>query len=306
MQMSHSQNTLNIIGVASCYGAQDLRCADGPFTLKQLHLKEELQKQGFNILWDKNIYPESMPVDKKSNTSLILDVCKQLSKQVHQSILNKQRFIIIGGDHSCAIGTWSGVHSALNNKLKTKLNKQNDSGLIWIDAHMDSHTPETSPSGAIHGMPIATLLGHGDEEFCNIAIKGPKLKPQNICLVGIRSFEKGEADLLEKLGVKVFYMDDIHKQGLKKILLMAKKHVSDHTSSYGLSIDLDAIDPAQAPGVGSPEKNGINGEELTKCLKNMDFSDNFLGIEIAELNSNKDDDDKTAKLAIEIIQATFL
>ena len=293
--MSHLKKSFHIIGVASCYGAQDLRCADGPQILKHLHLKEELEKQGFNIHWDKNIYPENMPVDKESNTSLVLDICKQLARQVHNLVSTKQKFIVIGGDHSCAIGSWSGVRSAIN--------KKDDFGLIWIDAHMDSHTPNTSPSGAIHGMPLATLMGHGDDEFCNIEQEGQKLKPENLCLVGIRSFEQGESALLEQLGVKVFYMEDIQKLGLEKVLIMAQEHVRQQTSSYGISIDLDAIDPIQAPGVGSPEENGLNGQELTKCLKNMDFSENFLGIEVAELNSDKDDDDKTARLAIKIIQA---
>jgi len=295
--MDQKQQNLNIIGVASCYGAQDLRCADGPLTLKQLHLKETLENKGWNIHWDKNIYPVNMPADQPSRHALVFDICKQLARQTHKFISQDQQFIVIGGDHSCAIGTWSGVYSALK--------KTNDFGLIWIDAHMDSHTTKTSPSGAIHGMPLAVLLGFGDQTFCNIELTGQKLKPQNLCLIGIRSFEQDEADLLNKLGVKIFYMHDIQELGLHKVLQLAKEHVSEQSHAYGISIDMDAIDPAQAPGVGSPEKNGLNGKELVESLAAMDFSDNFLGLEIAELNSNKDDNNKTAQLAIDLIQATL-
>jgi len=295
--MNHNSEKINIIGVASCYGAQDMRCAGAPNILKKLRLKEALENQGYNICWNKNIYPENLPVDQASNTALVLDICKQLARQVHNSVSLKERFVVVGGDHSCAIGTWSGVYSGLND--------QNEFGLIWIDAHMDSHTPETSPSGAIHGMPLASLLGYGSEDFYNIEKNGQKLKPQNLCLIGIRSFEQGEADLLNKLGVKVFYMKDVRELGLKKVLNLAKEHVCKQSSAFGISIDLDAIDPQQAPGVGSPEQDGLNGQELSDCLAKMNLSEHFLGIEIAELNSDKDYDDKTAKLAISIIQAAL-
>ncbi|HFE38461.1 MAG TPA: arginase, partial [Gammaproteobacteria bacterium] len=172
--MNQKQKNLNIIGVASCYGAQDLRCANGPLTLKKLHLKETLENKGWHIQWDKNIYPQSLPVDQNASYLLVLDICKQLARQTHKLVMQDQRFIVIGGDHSCAIGTWSGVYSAL----------ERDFGLIWIDAHMDSHTRKTSPSGALHGMPLAALLGHGDKALCNIERPGQKLKPQNLCLVG--------------------------------------------------------------------------------------------------------------------------
>ena len=295
--MNQISKKTHIIGVASCYGAQDQRCADGPKILKHLQLKEILEKQGLDIHWNKNIYPAAMPVDQASNTAVVLDICKQLARQVQNFVSIKERFVVIGGDHSCAIGTWSGAYCGMA--------EQDDFGLIWIDAHMDSHTTQTSPSGAIHGMPLAALLGQGDEAFYNLEKNGQKLKPHNLCLIGIRSFEEGEEKLLNKLGVRIFYMEDVQKLGLKKVLTLAKEHVCEHSQAYGISIDLDAIDPIQAPGVGSPEQNGLNGQKLAECLANMDLSEGFLGIEIAELNSDKDDDDKTARLAINIIQAAL-
>jgi len=295
--MANTSKAIKIFGVASCYGAQDLRCADAPSVLKRLRLKDTLEAQGLDTQWDKNIYPDYMPVDQSSNTALVLDICKQLAKQIHKTRSCGERFVVVGGDHSCAIGTWSGVQASLNHN--------EDYGLIWIDAHMDCHTPKTSPSGAIHGMPLAALLGYGDEDFCKIETETTKLKPENLCLIGIRSFEQGEADLLNKLGVKIFYMEDVNKLGLDNVLKLAHEHVCEHTQTYGISIDLDAIDPLQAPGVGSPEKNGLNGQELITSLSKLNHTEGFLGIEIAELNSTKDNDDRTAKLAIKLIEATL-
>jgi len=295
--MAQILNKVSIVGFASCYGAQDMRCANGPLILKELHLQQLLEKQNLAVQWMKNIYPEYAPNNKEANTRLVYDVCHDLAEQLQKIIGNNEQFVVVGGDHSCAIGTWSGVFAGLR--------KNQDFGLIWIDAHMDSHTPDSSPSGAIHGMPLASLMGYGDEAFSSLIAPEKKLKPENLCLVGIRSFEQKEAELLQNSGVKIFYMADVEKLGLQTVLQMAQDHVCQSTSHYGISIDLDAIDPMQAPGVGSPEKHGLSGEELITCLKKLDKSKNFLGIEIAELNSDKDRDDITAKLAIEIIQACF-
>ncbi len=292
--MNNQFTQVHIIGVASCYGAQDLRCADAPLILQQLNLTETLSKSTQKVHWDKNIHPTIHPIDDVSKKALVFDVCKQLATQTHQLTLKSHKFVIIGGDHSCAIGTWSGVHAGLP--------KPKDFGLIWIDAHMDSHTPETSPSQAIHGMPVAALLGFGDPSFCHIEGPDQKIKPQNLCLIGVRSFEPAEADLLKKLGVKIFHMQDVQTLGMKKTLQLAKEHVSKNRQPFGISIDLDAIDPKYAPGVGSPEHNGIQAKELIDALASLHYSNNFLGIEIAELNSHNDRDNKTAKLAINIIQ----
>ncbi len=140
----------------------------------------------------------------------------------------KKQIVVIDGDHSCAIGTWSGVYSALAQQIANP-----QLGLIWIDAHMDSHTMATSPSGAIHGMPVASLLGHGETKLCRIASNANKIQPANLCLIGIRSFEPAEAQLLNKLGVKVFYMKDIHEHGFQQVFEHAKTHVTQNSDKYG-------------------------------------------------------------------------
>jgi len=289
---------VTIIGYASCDGAMDQRCNTGPSAIQDLHLVDRLSQMNFNVSWDKNIVSDHQPMDSSDTLSVISNNCKELARQTKSAVEENSQIVVIGGDHSCAIGTWSGVHSALKNEsANAKL------GLIWIDAHMDSHTADTSKSGAIHGMPVATLLGHGEPSLCNIENTAPKILPENLCLVGIRSYEPEEKTLLDHLGVKVFYMSDIEPQGIESILSQAQAHISNNSTHIGISFDLDAIDPQDAPGVGSPERDGINGESLIKALKACDFQKNFLGIEITELNSSRDHVDKTAKLAIEAILA---
>ena len=286
---------IQIIGYASCYGAQDHRCDSGPLTLKNLKLSETLRDSNIDAHWAPYITADHAPETQADTLAVITGNCKDLAGQTRSAVEGGKQIVVIGGDHSCAIGTWSGVYSALPPTSAL--------GLIWIDAHMDSHTMETSPSRAIHGMPVASLLGHGDPKLCSIESTENKIHPENLCLVGIRSFEEAEAQLLNKLGVKVFYMDDIHEHGLNKILKLAHEHVTRQSNKFGISLDLDAIDPEDAPGVGSPESFGISGKSLIKALKNIEFDENFIGIEIAELNSNRDHVDKTARLAIEAILA---
>ena len=286
---------IQIIGYASCYGAQDQRCDTGPIAIKNLDLTQQLEAASFEVSWSNDITPDHKPTSNQDTLTVISDNCKELARQTHSAVTENKQIVVIGGDHSCAIGTWSGVYSALS--------EPTNFGLIWIDAHMDSHTMESSPSGAIHGMPVATLLGYGLPELTGIQSTNKKILPQNLCLVGIRSFEADEADLLNKLGVKVFYMEDIDKLGLNQVIKLAKDHVSRNNNKYGISLDLDAIDPQDAPGVGSPETHGISGVSLIEALKYNDFKTNFIGIEITELNSSRDSVDKTARLAINAILA---
>ena len=162
--MGHAQttnNTLTLIGAASCTGAKDTRCDMGPETIRAGHLIPQLHEAGIKAEWDQIIRPRT----NSSDIEAIVDLCTQLETQIHSNVSNKQKFSLIGGDHSCAIGTWSGVANAIGNE---------STGLIWFDAHMDSHTIETSPSGAIHGMPLACLLGHGEPSLCNIGKPGQK------------------------------------------------------------------------------------------------------------------------------------
>jgi len=204
---------------------------------------------------------------------------------------------VIGGDHSCAIGTWTGVAHAYH--------EQGDIGLIWIDAHMDSHTPQTTETQNLHGMPLSHLFGTGFDSLLTVLDPAPKLKPENVCLIGIRSYQSAEYQFLEKLGVKIIFMEEVLQRGMPAVFAAALAHVSRATIGVGISIDLDALDPCDAPGVGYREANGITADDLLTALAKFPLATPFLGLEITEYNPLRDEKQKTAKLLIEIIRAVY-
>lgn len=174
-------------------------------------------------------------------------------------------------------------------------------GLVWIDAHMDSHTPETSPSGRIHGMPLAALLGQGAPELVGIAGFSPKLRPEHLALVGVRSYERAEADLLERAGVKIFFMEEVRRRGIRTVLDDALNLASSSATGYGISIDLDAFSPMESPGVGSPEPDGLHYLELDRLLKGIANDPRLLAIELAEFNPHRDIQGRTLALIQELL-----
>lgn len=201
---------------------------------------------------------------------------------------------MLGGDHTCAVGTWTGIAGAL--AVRGPL------GLVWIDAHMDAHTPSTSPSGMLHGMPLACLLGHGDPRLT--AITGDaRLDPGRVCLVGVRNFETGEAALLRRLGVRVFFMHEVARRGLDAVLADALATAGEGAAGVGLSLDLDALDPRDAPGVGTPAPGGIRGTELVRSLARTAASAALAGVEIVEYNPYRDRGGVTARLVGDVLGA---
>ncbi|TCV88976.1 arginase [Sulfurirhabdus autotrophica] len=282
---------IKIIGVASGWGAQDQGCAKGPEVLREHGLQAQLLADGISVAWDETLFP----VPEKNKIHLISSLCERLAGKVSGMIVNGSLPVILGGDHSCAIGTWSGVVLATRNSGPL--------GLIWIDAHMDSHTPETSPSGALHGMPLACLLGYGITSLVELGGFYPKLLPQHVCLVGVRSFEAGESELLKKLGVRIFFMDEVRRRGVGVVMQDALNIAQQGTAGFGVSIDLDALDPFEDPGVGSPSPDGIMGVELLDALKQIKECVNLLGIEVVEYNPDRDQNTVTANRAIQLLAA---
>jgi arginase len=208
---------------------------------------------------------------------------------------NGEKFVVIGGDHSCAIGTWSGVSDALQ--------YSGSLGLIWIDAHLDMHVPETTHSGAIHGMPVACLLGRGAPELVSVAETGPAIDPRHLCLVGARSFEPEEITFAERLGIHVIWMDEVRRLGIDKALSRARDIATNGTVGFGLSLDMDAFDPTDAPGVGTPEPGGIDAGLALRAWDSLVRDPQCLGIEIAEYNPSRDVDARTALLMADYMSA---
>lgn len=187
-----------------------------------------------------------------------------------------QKFINIGGDHSMGIGTWSGVSETVG-----------DFGLLWIDAHMDAHTPETSPSKNVHGMPVASLLGYGDDRLTKVLNVNPKMKPENIVLIGIRSYEPEEEEFLNKMGVKVLKMENLESSELPNIVNHEIGIFKSRGLKTGISFDLDVIDPSEFVAFGTPVKNGFKSKDCLDMFASLDKA-NILGIEFVEYNKKID------------------
>lgn len=275
-------DTLALIGYASGIAANNSGCKDGP-----LKLYSSLKIA--NTSWHSMVKQEG---PKAEQLRIVTQLCSRLAVITRQLTLQHQPFAVIGGDHSSAIGTWSGVSTAL---------APNRLGLIWIDAHLDSHTVATTPSGNIHGMPLASLLGHGAESLTGLLSTQPKLRPEDICIIGTRSYESAEYQLLKSLNVKIFFMEEVKQRGLKTIILEALNIVTANTHGFGFSIDLDAIDPQDAPAVSYPEQDGLNGEELCQALQHVTQFSKPLGIEIVEFNPHQDQNNKTEQLIARLL-----
>jgi arginase len=226
----------------------------------------------------------------------VRDLSVRLARRVHVATATSRFPLVLGGDHSVAIGTWSGAAAAMR--------PHGPFGLIWIDAHMDAHLPHTSPSGNLHGMPLACLLGYGDERLVSVC-GAPALRPEHVCLVGVRSFEEGEAALLDRLGVRIFFMEEVERRGLSAVMRDAQAIVTWGTAAVGLTLDLDALDPEDAPGVGTPEPGGIRARDLLPELTVLGQSSRLAAAEIVEYDPRHDRGDRTARLVESIAKATF-
>ena len=288
---STPHRSLIVIGAASGAGAPDPGSAEGPDALRRYRAFHATPLQ--HVEWDAILRVPRAQQDTPLHAVAALSA--RLAAEV-EAVLQAGNFpLVVGGDHSCAIGTWSGVHHGLAERGPT--------GLIWIDAHMDSHTFATTPSGQIHGMPLAVLLGHGEATLT--AIDGPqaKLRPEHVCLIGVRSFEAGEAALLHRLGVRVFDMDEVRRRGLAEVFDDALAIVRQGTAGFGVSVDLDALDPDEEPGVTTPVPGGLRRAELAAALSRLRGDPAFVAMEIVEYNPRRDRGHATADAAGAIVGA---
>lgn len=278
---------LTLIGYASGLAANNPGCEEGPFQLERKLITNVLLNSSVKSHWQAMLVPEVE--SKKELLTQVAELTTQLAKITYNLAKQKKPFVVFGGDHSSAIGTWSGVAAA-------ELSAGNSIGLIWIDAHMDSHTFNTTPSGNIHGMPLAALLGYGEGALTKILLSQPKLHPEQVSLIGIRSFEAEEAALLHDLGVRIYKLPEIKQRGLRIIMQEAIARAKQGTAGFGVSLDLDAIDPKDAPGVGVPEPNGIIGCDLCQTLTMLQQEKQLFGVEIVEYNPALNEEYKTEQL----------
>lgn len=286
MNMSANKRKIHLLGYASGIAGVNHKCGEAPIALQKTSYLQQSQ-----FIWD-GIYtprPHQSPAEETKR------LCLELALNTAKLTKENEFFIVLGGDHTSAIGTWSGVFTALHTK--------GPFGLIWIDAHMDSHVPETSASGRFHGMPLASLLGYGDQMFTQLLAPLPKVQPHQLCLIGVRSYEPEEARLLKQLNVRVFYIEEVMQRGLQTVFDEALELVNKGTIGYGISLDIDSIDPLEAPAVDVPESGGLKVQELMDVLAQVSHDPRLIGAEIVEFNPSQDKDKITENMILGLIQA---
>lgn len=276
----------------------------GPSAIHVAGLIKKLIRQGHSIADIQSIGGRDFEILlREDNTNVrflkdILNVCTELKSVVTQQLQRGQTPLVLGGDHSQAIGTISGISNFYKKQGK-------DIGVIWVDAHTDMNTPESSPSGNIHGMPLATLLGHGHPDLLALNGTSPSLKPENIAIIGARDVDSTEIPLVRELGVRVYTMSEIDRRGASTCFREAIYHVGQNTAGIHLSFDLDGIDPKDAPGVGTPVPGGLSLREAHLICELIHQSKTLIGMEMVELNPILDISNRTGELAVWLIQSTF-
>jgi len=275
----------------------------GPSALRYADLNEKLQELGHEVhdLGDMDvIIPETRHFGDPKAKYLreISDACVHLAETVVRVYEEGRTPLVLGGDHSIAMGTVSGMSEAFR-RQKKKL------GLIWFDAHADMNTPEISPSGNVHGMPMAAILGYGPRELTHIFGFAPKMLPENVVMIGIREVDVAERELVKKSGVRVFTMKEIDKRGIGTVLDEAISLVTNRTDGFSATLDADFLDPYESPGVATPVRGGADYREAHLAMEMLADTKKMVSFEITEINPILDEHNKTAHFGTELILSAF-
>lgn len=290
---------LAIIGMPMDLG-QTRRGVDmGPSAIRYAGINERL-KPLFDEIADLGDIPIGRPevaIDQETNLrnlQLIAEKSSLLAEKIDEVIEVGSFPLILGGDHSIAIGTLAGVSKHYQNL-----------GVIWYDAHGDLNTAETSPSGNIHGMPLAVSLGVGHSLLTEISGYKPKIKPENVVIIGARSLDDGEKALIKEKNIKVYTMHEIDRMGMAQIMEETIAYLKERTDGVHLSLDLDGLDPSDAPGVGTPVIGGISYRESHLAMEMLEEAKIITSAEFVEVNPILDDKNKTAIVAVELMGSLF-
>jgi arginase len=299
MKRSH----IAIIGAPMDLGSGRRGVDMGPSAIRLAGLNEKLISLGYEVDDLGNVavaQPESCPIGKTEARYLpqIALTCERLADMVEGAADKGQVPVVLGGDHSVAIGTVSGISRYFHKR-------QSSMGLIWIDAHADMNTPSTSPSGNVHGMPLSCVIGAGPKELTNIGGYAPKVQPSHVVLIGLRSVDDIERFNVRGAGVHPFTMRDIDERGLPSVIREALDIVTAGTAGFHLSFDLDAVDPREAPGVGTPVPGGITYREAHLAMELICDSRKMTSLEMVEVNPVLDEANRTASLAVELVTSAL-
>ncbi|HEX2250196.1 MAG TPA: arginase [Gemmatimonadales bacterium] len=294
---------VHVLGVPMDLGSGRRGVDMGPSAIRIAGVAHRLLELGHKVIDDGDIPIKNMEELRVGNerARYLPEIARAsgiVARKVERITLLGHFPLVLGGDHSVAIGTVSGLASATRQQGKRL-------GLLWIDAHGDINTPETTPSGNIHGMPLAALLGFGAPELTSIGGSAPKVEPRNVALVGVRSLDSGEKQRLRETGVQVHTMSDIDRHGVHRVMKKALGRVTDGTDFVHVSMDLDVVDPSVAPGVGTPVKGGLDYREAHLIMEVLADAGVMTSLELVEVNPILDECNASAEFAVELVQSGF-
>ena len=273
----------------------------GPSAVRVASLNSRIASLGYDVIDLGNIaveQAEALPEGDAHAKYLpqIAAACEDLSLRVARALDAGRMPLVLGGDHSVAVGTVGGVSKFFRERGQ-------GIGLIWLDAHADMNTPDTSPSGNIHGMPLACIMGMGPAELADLLGYRPKVAPRNAVIVGLRDVDQLERPHVKDSGVRAFTMRDIDERGLRSVMEDAVRMATDGTAGFHLSLDMDFVDPQHAPGVGTPVRGGATYREAHLAMEMICDSGRMLSMEVVEVNPVIDEVNRTADLAVELIMS---
>jgi arginase len=292
-----------IIGAPLDLGAGRRGVDMGPSAVRVANLNTRLAELGYDVedLGNVPVVQRESQGEVHSRAKYlpqIAETCTLVADMVDQALGANKFPLVLGGDHSIAVGTVSGA-SRYFHRRREKL------GLIWIDAHTDMNTPESSPSGNVHGMPLACCVGQGPKELTNIFGYCPKVNPTNVALVGIRSVDGPERNIVQHSGVHAFTMRDIDERGMRAVFEAAIRVAGEGTAGIHVSLDMDAVDPQEAPGVGTPVQGGITYREAHLAMEMLGDTGRVTSMDVVEVNPVIDDANRTAILAVELVMSAM-
>ena len=295
--------TVHVVGVPMDLGSGRRGVDMGPSAIRIAGLEQHLTELGQTVIDEGDLLIHNMEELKVGNLQArylaeIARANRLLAEHVRRIVRRGHFPLVLGGDHSIAVGTVSGL-AAWGRSRGKKV------GVLWVDAHSDINTPATSPSGNVHGMPLAALLGLGPSALTSIGGRFRKVAPENVALVGIRSVDEGERTHLRRLGVHVYTMADIDRHGIHIVMEKAIENVTHGTDLVHVSFDLDSVDPSLAPGVGTPVKGGLDYREAHLVMESLALAGVMSSLEMVEVNPILDDRNRSAEFALELVESAF-
>ncbi|MBM3726215.1 MAG: arginase [Acidobacteria bacterium] len=294
---------ISVVGVPLDMGSGRRGVDMGPSALRVARLNARIAELGYQLEDLGNLavrQPESLPPgeDRARYLEPIAEVCAALAALVEHAAKEGRLPLVLGGDHSIAAGSVAGVAAALRTRGERL-------GVVWIDAHTDMNTPETSPSGNVHGMPLASLIGHGPVELTHLRGFAPVVRARNVALVGVRDVDALERGVVKDSGVHVFTMRDIDERGMRAVMADALRVAGDGTAGVHVSLDMDALDPAEAPGVGTPVRGGVTYREAHLAMETIADAGSLVSMDVVEVNPVLDEANRTALLAVELVASAL-